>query len=75
MKKWFKNWWFSIAMFLFAIGLTIYIIISSAIEDYDDFILTLLLISAFTPVLIFLLLGLTNIPRKEKENESNINKR
>lgn len=72
MKKWFKNWWFSIAMFLFAMGLTLYIIISSAIEDYDGFILTLLLISAFTPILIFLLLGLASIPRKEKENESDI---
>lgn len=69
MRKWLKNWWFSIAMFLFALGLTIYIIICSVVEDYDYFILVLLLISAFTPILIFLLLGIANMPRKEKKDD------
>lgn len=73
MKEWFKNWWFSIAAFLFAIGLTVYIIISSVVEDYDYFILILLLISALTPILIFLLLGFANIPRKEKQDEESHN--
>lgn len=75
MKKWLKKWWFSILMFVIAIALTLYIIIGTfTLINDDDFVYTMLLVSSSSPVLILLLIGVLGMPRKEKNDESNINK-
>ena len=67
MKKWLKNWWFSISMFLFAVGLTLYVVIGCFIfANDDDFIYTLLIINSISPVLLLITVGAANLPRKEK---------
>lgn len=69
MKKWIKNWWFSITMWLFATAILVYVIIG--LYEFDEEILlnNLILFSSFTPILIIYLIGVGNMPKKEKKDE------
>ena len=68
MKKWLKNWWFSILMFAFAIAITLYVAIGYFLIWEDDiFIYSLLMINCISPVLLILIIGIANMPRKENK--------
>lgn len=71
MKKFIKNWWFSITMFSLAIALFIYVIVLSfTFDDIEFYIIKLLFISALTPFILLFILGIANMPRKEKNDEN-----
>lgn len=67
MKKWIKNWWFSILCFTIAVGLTIFVFIGNILfASDDDFIYALLMINCLSPVLLLIIIGVANQPKKEK---------
>lgn len=63
MKKWLKNWLFSILCYIIAIGLLIYIIVVMWI-DYEVFFKTTQLISSLSPILLLIIIGIANQPKK-----------
>lgn len=68
MKKWIKNWWFSILMFVCAIGITLWVVIGYFIlASDDDFIYTLLIINSISPVLLLIIIGVANMPKGEQQ--------
>ena len=67
MKKWLKNWWFSILMYLFALAISLWVVIGCFIfADDDVFIYTLLIINASSPVLLLIIIGVANQPKEVK---------
>ena len=69
MKKWFKNWWFSILCFAVALGISIFVFIGNILlVSDDDFIYALLVINCLSPVLLLIIIGVANQPKKEKKN-------
>lgn len=67
MKNWIKKWWFSILMFLFAVGITLWVVIGYFIfASDDDFIYTLLIINCISPVLLLIIIGVANMPKGDK---------
>ena len=67
MKKWIKNWWFSILCFIIAIGLSIFVFIGNILfVSDDDFIDTLLIIDSLSPSLLLIIIGVACQPKKEK---------
>lgn len=67
MKKFIKNWWFSIIMFTFAIALTLWVLVGSFVfATDDDFIYSLLMINCLSPIILTFVIGVANIPKKEK---------
>ena len=67
MKKWLKKWWFSIVMWLFAIILFVYTIVAINIYDEELLFYTLVLTSCITPTLLFIVIGIGNMPKKGEE--------
>ena len=68
MKEWLKNWWFSILMFIFSITIALYVAIGYFLIGNDDaFIYSLLMINCISPVLLILIIGIANLPRKENK--------
>lgn len=69
MKKFIKNWWFSIMMFMVAIAITLWVTIGHfAFASDDDFIYSLLMINCLSPILLIITIGVANAPKKEIEN-------
>lgn len=66
MKKWIKKWWFSIAVWFFAITILVYVIIAINLFDEDLLLYTLILLSCVTPVMLLTLIGFVEMPRKEE---------
>ena len=69
MKQWIKKWWFSIAVWFFAITILVYVIIAINLFDEDLLFYTLILLSCVTPVTLLTLIGFAEMPRKENKNE------
>lgn len=69
MKKWIKNWWFSIVMWIFAI--TIFVYVTIAINFFEEELLfyTLILLSSITPVMLLTIVGFATMPKKENKDE------
>jgi len=66
MKKFIRNWWFSIAMWLVALFITIWVIVGYFVyANDDDFIYSLLMINTLGPILMCITIGVANQPRKE----------
>ena len=67
MKKFIKNWWFSIIMFMVAIALTLWVIIGYFVyANDDDFIYSLLMINCLSPIILVIVIGVANMPKKEE---------
>lgn len=69
MKKWIKNWWYSIAMWFFAITILVYVIIAINLFEEDLLFYTLILLSCVTPVMLLTMVGFANIPRKDNKDD------
>ena len=69
MKKWLKNWWFSIAMWLFSVILFVYVIIAVNLFEEELLNCILNLISCITPIMLMTILGFANTPKKENKDE------
>lgn len=70
MKKWIKDWWFSILCFATAVGLSIFVIVGHIfLASDDDFIYALLMINCLSPVLLLLIIGTAAQPKKEKKDD------
>lgn len=66
MKKWLKNWWFSILMFAFAIAITLFVVYGCIfMANDDDFIYSLLIINCMSPILLLIIIGVASKPEKE----------
>ena len=61
-----KKWWFSILCYLMAIIFPIYTVIAITLFDEELLFHTLVLTSCITPVLMFIVIGVANQPRKGK---------
>lgn len=72
MKKWLKNWWFSILMFACAVAITLWVVIGCFnFTSDDEFVYTLLVINSISPVLLLIIIGSANAPKGDKgEKES-----
>ena len=67
MKKFIKNWWFSIIMFMLAIAITLWVIIGYFVcADDDGFIYSLLMTNCLSPILLVIVIGVANMPKKEE---------
>jgi hypothetical protein len=70
MKKFIKDYWFSLCCFLLALGILLFICIYWFIEGLsDDFITSLLFINCLSPIILLIIIGGLSMPRKEKGNE------
>lgn len=69
MKQWIKKWWFSIAMWIFAITILVYVMIAINLFEEELLFYTLILLSCVTPVMLLTIVGFANIPQKENKNE------
>lgn len=66
MKKWLKDWWFSILMYVFAIAIMLFVVLGHIfLPDYDDYFSSLLIINSVTPVLLLFIIGEASKPKKE----------
>ena len=66
MKKWFKDWWFSILMFVFATAITLFVVFGYFFMGNDDsFICSLLIINCTSPILLLFIIGAVNQPKKD----------
>lgn len=63
-----KKWWFSVAMWSFAIGILVYVIIAINLFDEDLLFYTLILLSCITPVMILTIIGFVDAPKKESKD-------
>lgn len=67
MKKFIKDWWFSIMMFMVAIAITLWVTIGCFVfASDDDFIYSLLMINCSSPILLVITIGVANMPKKEE---------
>ena len=64
-----KKWWFSIAMWIFALTILIYVIIAIKLFEEELLFYTLILLSCVTPVTLLTIIGFAEMPKKEKYNE------
>ena len=69
MKQWIKKWWYSIAMWISAITILVYVIIAINLFEEGLLFYTLILLSCITPVMLLTIVGFANIPRKENKDE------
>ncbi len=69
MKKWLKKWWFSIAMWIFALTILVYVIIAVNLFEEELLFYTLILLSCVTPVMLLTVVGFANMPKKEDKDE------
>lgn len=65
MRKFIKNWFFSIFCYAMAILLPIYTIIAMMLFEEELLLYTLFTFSCITPSLMFIVLGVANQPKKE----------
>ena len=70
MKKFrFKDWWFSILCYASAVFIAVVVCLGTFIwYDDDDFVYGLLTINAMSPVLLLLIIGAGNQPRKDDKD-------
>lgn len=67
-----KKYLFSIFLFASAIAITLWVTIGClTFANDDDFFYTLLVLNCLSPVLLLITIGIANLPRKEKQDESN----
>ena len=64
-----KKWWFSIAMWVFAITILVYVIIAINLFEEELLFYTLILLSCVTPVMLLAIIGFANLPRKDNKDE------
>ena len=64
-----KQWWFSIVMFIFALIILVYGIVMLCLGEIKLFYQGGILASYSIMTLIVLLIGVTNMPRKENKDE------
>lgn len=70
IKKFIKDWWFSILMYVCALAICIYVVIGSFLWFWDDdYAFVLLEINTLSPVLLLIIIGVANQPRKENKDE------
>jgi len=70
MKKFIKDYWFSISCFLLALGILLFIFIYLFVEGLsDDFITSLLFINCLSPIILLITIGGLSMPRKENKDE------
>ena len=61
-----KKWWFSILCYATAVGLTLFVVLGFFFfGNNDDFIYSLLMINCLSPVLLLIIIGVANQPKKE----------
>lgn len=62
-----KKWWFSILCYVCAIAITLFIVVGNfTIGNIDDYINILLILSSLSPILLLIIIGVANQPRKDK---------
>lgn len=68
-KKKISQWWFSIAMFIFALIILVYGIVMLLLGEIELFFEGGILATYSIMAIIVLLIGLSDVPRKERKNE------
>lgn len=69
MKKFIKNWFFSIFCYSMAIAFPIYTIIAMMLFDEELLFYTLVMFSCIAPSLMLVIFGIANQPKKDNKNE------
>ena len=67
MRKWLKNWWFSIFCWICALIMSIWVVIGFFTKfDSDDYIITLLVLDSLSPILMAIAIGCVNQPGSDE---------
>ena len=69
MKRFIKNWWFSIVCYIVAVLLAIYSIVGAWFLDDETWWMATQIISTLSSCLLLIIIGVANQPRKENKDE------
>lgn len=75
MRKFIKNWWFTVLCYAIALSIFAFVIAGIILINYNDidyfytFVLRLLIINSCSPIILLVILGESTAPQKQTETK------